>query len=58
MAISPLAGRSAPKEMLIDVTKLEREYIERRPDLSDANQPVSFSVFSALERSAVISRQN
>jgi phosphoglucomutase len=41
-SISPLAGRPAPKEMLIDVARLEREYFERRPDLSDANQMVSF----------------
>ena len=40
--LSPLAGQPAPKEMLIDVAKLEREYFERRPDLSDPNQLVSF----------------
>jgi len=28
--------------MLIDVARLEREYVERRPDLSDINQMVSF----------------
>ncbi|HLN30378.1 MAG TPA: alpha-D-glucose phosphate-specific phosphoglucomutase, partial [Gemmataceae bacterium] len=42
MAISPLAGKPAPKEMLIDVAKLEREYYERKPDLSDTAQLVSF----------------
>jgi phosphoglucomutase len=42
MAISPLAGKPAPKEMLIDVERLEREYFERRPDLGDPNQLVSF----------------
>ncbi len=42
MAISPLAGKPAPKEMLIDPARLEREYFERRPDLSDRNQLVSF----------------
>src|SRR5947207_1230857 len=42
MAISPLAGKPAPKELLIDVAALEREYIERRPDMSDPNQRVSF----------------
>ncbi len=41
-SISPLAGKPAPKEMLIDVARLEREYFERRPDLSDPNQMVSF----------------
>jgi phosphoglucomutase len=41
-SISPLAGLPDPKEMLIDVARLEREYFERRPDLSDPNQMVSF----------------
>lgn len=40
--ISPLAGKPAPKEMLINVAQLDREYFERRPDLSDPNQMVSF----------------
>jgi phosphoglucomutase len=40
--ISPLAGKPAPKEMLIDPVRLEREYFERRPDVQDANQLVSF----------------
>src|SRR5260370_35827396 len=42
MAISPLAGKPAPKELLVDVARLEREYCERRPDMSDRNQWVSF----------------
>jgi phosphoglucomutase len=42
MAISPLAGRPATKDMLVDLAKLEREYFERRPDMSDPNQRVSF----------------
>ncbi len=42
VTISPLAGRPAPKEMLVDVTRLEREYFERKPDLSDPTQMVSF----------------
>src|SRR5712664_251836 len=42
MAISPIAGKPAPKEMLVDLSRLEREYFERRPDLSDPNQLVSF----------------
>ena len=42
MAISPLAGKPAPKEMLVDVTRLEREYYERRPDMGDPAQLVSF----------------
>jgi phosphoglucomutase len=40
--ISPLAGKPAPKEMLIDVSRLEREYCVRKPDLEDPNQLVSF----------------
>src|SRR6184192_3859245 len=42
MTISPLAGKPAPKEMLIDVARLEKEYFERRPELGDPNQLVSF----------------
>jgi phosphoglucomutase len=42
MAISPLAGHPAPQEMLVDLTRLEREYLERRPDLSNPDQLVSF----------------
>ncbi len=42
MTISPLAGKPAPKDMLIDVARLEREYFERRPDLDDPEQLVSF----------------
>jgi phosphoglucomutase len=40
--ISPLAGKPAPKELLLDLTHLEREYFERRPDVADFNQLVSF----------------
>jgi len=42
MTISPLAGKPAPKEMLIDPVRLEREYFERLPDLDDPEQRVSF----------------
>src|SRR5262249_10961024 len=42
MTISPLAGQPAPKEILVDLNRLEREYFERRPDVSDPNQLVSF----------------
>jgi phosphoglucomutase len=40
--ISPLAGLPAPKEMLVDLARLERDYFERRPELSDSNQLVKF----------------
>jgi len=42
MALSPLAGKPAPKHMLVDLAQLEREYYERRPDLDDPNQRVAF----------------
>ena len=42
MAVSPLAGKPATKDMLIDVAKLQRDYFDRRPDPSDPNQMVSF----------------
>jgi phosphoglucomutase len=42
MAVSPLAGKPAPKSMLVDLARLEREYHARRPDVADANQLVSF----------------
>jgi phosphoglucomutase len=42
MSISALAGKPAPKELLIDVAQLEREYFERSPDVGDPNQLVSF----------------
>jgi phosphoglucomutase len=42
VTISPLAGKPAPKEMLVDLVRLEREYYERKPDLGDPSQLVSF----------------
>jgi phosphoglucomutase len=41
-AISPLAGKPAPKELLVDLGLLVREYYDRRPDTGDAAQLVSF----------------
>jgi phosphoglucomutase len=41
-AISPLAGKPAPREMLVDVARLGNEYFERKPDVSDRNQLVAF----------------
>jgi phosphoglucomutase len=40
--ISPLAGKPAPREMLVSLARLEKEYFERKPDLEDANQFVVF----------------
>src|SRR6266403_1873304 len=42
MPISSFAGKPAPKELLIDPSRLEREYYERRPDLENPKQLVSF----------------
>jgi phosphoglucomutase len=42
MPISPLAGKPAPKELLINVADLERQYYERKPDPSEPTQRVSF----------------
>ena len=42
MTISPLAGKPAPREMLVDPARLEREYFESQPNLDDPEQRVSF----------------
>src|SRR5262245_34609520 len=42
MPVSPLAGKPAPKSLLVDLAGLERAYYERRPDLADPAQQVSF----------------
>jgi phosphoglucomutase len=41
-ALSPLAGKPATKELLVDVARLEKEYFDRKPDVSDRTQLVSF----------------
>src|SRR5277367_702444 len=40
--ISPLAGKPAPKEMLVDLARLETAYYESYPDLDDPNHLVIF----------------
>jgi phosphoglucomutase len=40
--ISPLAGRPAPKSLLVDLARLEREYYERKPNAGDPTELVSF----------------
>ena len=42
MALSPLAGKPAPKEMLVDLDRLEHAYFAGRPDPADPAQRVSF----------------
>jgi len=40
--VSPLAGKPAPKELLVDVAQLEKEYFDRKPDVNDRTQLVAF----------------
>jgi phosphoglucomutase len=42
MALSPLAGTPASKEMLVDLDRLEQAYFAGRPDPADPAQRVSF----------------
>ena len=42
MATSPLAGKPAPPEMLVDLGRLERDYYARPPDMDDPDQLVAF----------------
>ena len=41
-AISPLAGKPAPLSILVDLGRLERAYYERKPEMDDPAQRVSF----------------
>src|SRR5262245_29577302 len=40
--VSPLAGRPAPESLIVDLVRLEREFYERKPDLGEPAQLVSF----------------
>lgn len=42
MTLSPLAGKPAPKSILVDVARLEQEYFGRSPDVDDPAQRVAF----------------
>jgi phosphoglucomutase len=42
VALSPLAGKPAPKALLIDPARLESEFYSRKPDPADPAQLVSF----------------
>jgi len=37
-----MAGKPAPRSILVDLARLERDYYQRKPDLSDPTQLVSF----------------
>lgn len=42
MAISPLAGKPVPQELLVDLDSLCRDYYEKKPNLEAPTQLVSF----------------
>jgi phosphoglucomutase len=42
MALDPLAGKPAPANLLIEVSRLERDYCEKQPSVKDPAQLVSF----------------
>jgi len=42
MSLSPLAGKPAPREILVDLSALEHAYYDRRPAMEDPAQRVSF----------------
>ena len=42
MSIHPYAGKPAPNDLLIDVSRLEAAFYEGKPDPADPNQLVSF----------------
>ncbi|MFZ5876573.1 MAG: phosphoglucomutase (alpha-D-glucose-1,6-bisphosphate-dependent) [Nitrospirota bacterium] len=42
MALHPLAGRPAPKDLLVDLDRLRKEYFARKPDIADRTQRVAF----------------
>src|SRR3984957_21180967 len=42
MSTHPDAGKPAPKDLLIDVSRLEAAFYEGKPDPTDPNQLVSF----------------
>ena len=42
MSAHPLAGKPAPKDLLIDVSRIEEAFYKSKPDPTDPNQLVSF----------------
>ncbi|MDO9632161.1 MAG: phosphoglucomutase, alpha-D-glucose phosphate-specific, partial [Humidesulfovibrio sp.] len=42
MAVHPLAGKPAPKELLVDIPRLLADYERVAPDAGDPAQRVSF----------------
>ena len=50
--VSPMAGKTPSQEMVVDVTRLEREYFERLPDVEDPTQLASGPADTAAHRCA------
>jgi phosphoglucomutase len=42
MTVHPLAGKSAPKDVLVDIDNLRQEYYAHKSDFADRSQRVSF----------------
>jgi len=42
MTIHALAGKPAPKELLLDIDKLRKEYYTRKPGITNTAERVSF----------------
>ena len=42
VTVSPLAGKRAPRKLLVDLARLEKAYYERKPDASNPDELVSF----------------
>jgi phosphoglucomutase len=42
MTLHPLAGQPAPKDLLVNIDKLRKEYYAHKPDIRDRAQRVSF----------------
>ena len=42
MAVHPLAGKPAPKEVLVDIENLRKQYYARRPDVANGGERVKF----------------
>src|SRR4030095_7843325 len=42
MAVHPLAGKPAPKQLLVDVENLRKQYYARRPDITNFDERVKF----------------
>jgi phosphoglucomutase len=42
MTTHPLAGRPAPRDLLVDIDQLRKEYYARKPDITNSAERVSF----------------